>query len=57
MATNNRNMHCCEQCFHLGPSQDSQGDDAEQFSSASNEDASDRLARTVPAVQLVRHIL
>jgi hypothetical protein len=22
-ATNNRNMHCCEQCFHLGPPQSS----------------------------------
>jgi hypothetical protein len=50
MATNKRNMYCCEQCFHLGPPEGSYGENAVQFSTASNEDASDRLARTVPAV-------
>jgi hypothetical protein len=31
MATNKRNMYCCEQCFHLGPPEGSYGEDAVQF--------------------------
>jgi hypothetical protein len=32
MATNKRNTYCCEQCFHLGPPEDSYREDAVQFS-------------------------
>jgi hypothetical protein len=35
MATNKRNMYCCEQCFHLGPPEGSYGEDAVQSVSQS----------------------